>query len=67
MTHPIIAEALSPFRPLTYAEHYYIELGYQHERGKANEFEYRRAYDEGREARRLLHRGAMEAMMQCSY
>jgi hypothetical protein len=64
MTHPIIAEALSPFRPLTYTEHYYIELGYQHELGKANEHEYKRAQAEGQQARRLLNRGAMEAMMR---
>ena len=64
MTHPVIAEALAPFRPLTYAEHYYIELGYQHELGKANEYEYKRAQAEGQQARRLLNRGAMEAMMR---
>ena len=57
-----IAEALSPFRPLTYTEHYYVELGYQHELGKANEHEYKRAQAEGQEARRLLNRGALEAM-----
>jgi len=60
----VIAEALAPFRPLTYTEHYYIELGYQHELGKANEHEYRRAQAEGQQARRLLNRGAMEAMMR---
>jgi hypothetical protein len=60
----IIAEALAPFRPLTYTEHYYVDLGYRHELGKANEHEYRRAYDEGQEARRLMSRGAMEAMMR---
>jgi hypothetical protein len=60
----VIAEALAPFRPLTYTEHYYIELGYQHELGKANEHEYKRAQAEGQEARRLLNRGAMEAMMR---
>jgi hypothetical protein len=59
-----IAEALAPFRPLTYTEHYYIELGYQHELGKANEHEYKRAQAEGQQARRLLNRGAMEAMMR---
>jgi hypothetical protein len=58
-----IADALAPFRPLTYTEHYYIELGYMHELGKANEHEYKRAQAEGQEARRLLNRGAMEAMM----
>ena len=57
-----IAEALAPFRPLTYAEHYYVDLGYQHELGKANEHEYTRAQAEGQEARRLLNRGALEAM-----
>ena len=62
--NPVIAEALAPFRPLTYTEHYYVDLGYQHERGKANEHEYKRAQAEGAEARRLLNRGAMEAMMR---
>lgn len=57
-----IAEALAPFRPLTYTEHYYIDLGYRHELGKANDHEYKRAYGEGPEARRLISRGAMEAM-----
>jgi hypothetical protein len=57
-----IADALAPFRPLTYTEHYYIDLGYQHELGKANEHEYKRAQAEGAQARRLLDRGAMEAM-----
>jgi len=61
MTHPTIAEALAPFRPLTYTEHYYIDLGYRYERGKADEHEYKRAQAEGREARRLLDRGASEA------
>jgi hypothetical protein len=59
-----ILEALAPFRPLTYTEHYYIDLGYRHELGKANEHEYRRAQAEGQQARRLLNRGAMEAMMR---
>ena len=62
-----IAEALAPFRPLTYTEHYYIELGYQHELGKANEHENKRAQAEGQEARRLLNRGAMEAMSRWCY
>jgi hypothetical protein len=62
--NPVIAEALAPFRPLTYTEHYYVDLGYQHELGKANEHEYKRAQAEGQEARRLLNRGAMEAMMR---
>lgn len=64
MTHPIIAEALAPFRPLTYTEHYYIDLGYRYELGKANEHEYKRAQAEGTEARRLLNRGAQEAMIR---
>ena len=59
-----IAEALAPFRPLTYTDHYYIDLGYRHELGKANDHEYKRAQAEGQEARRLLNRGAMEAMMR---
>ena len=62
MTHSVIAEALAPFRPLTYTEHYYVELGYRHEQGKALDREYREAMAEGPEARRLLNRGAMEAM-----
>jgi hypothetical protein len=45
--NPVIAEALAPFRPLTYTEHYYVDLGYQHELGKANEHEYKRAQAEG--------------------
>jgi len=56
--------AISPFRPLTYTEHYYIELGYMHEQGKANEHEYKAAMAEGPQARRLLNRGALEAMMR---
>ena len=64
MTHPVIAEALAPFRPLTYTEHYYIELGYRHEQGKANDHEYKQAYGEGPQARRLLNRGAMEALQR---
>ena len=67
MTHPTILQALAPFRPLTYTEHYYVDLGYQHELGKANEDEYKRAYDEGQQARRLMNRGAMEAMSVWSY
>jgi hypothetical protein len=62
--NPVIAEALAPFRPLTYTEHYYVDLGYRYELGKANEHEYKRAQAEGAEARRLLNRGAMEAMMR---
>ena len=64
MTHPTIAEALAPFRPLTYTEHYYIDLGYRYELGKALEREYKEAQAEGAEARRLLNRGAMEAMQR---
>jgi hypothetical protein len=56
--------AISPFRPLTYTEHYYIELGYMHEQGKANEHEYKAAMAEGSQARRLLNRGAMEALQR---
>ena len=62
--NPIIAEALAPFRPLTYTEHYYIDLGYRYELGKALEREYKEAQAEGAEARRLLNRGAMEAMQR---
>jgi len=62
--NPVIQEALAPFRPLTYTEHYYVDLGYRHEQGKANEHEYKRAQAEGAEARRLMQRGAMEAMMR---
>ncbi len=57
-----IAEALAPFRPLTHVEHYYIDLGYRHKLGKANDQDYKRAYNEGPEARRLMNRGALEAM-----
>ena len=67
MTHPTIAQALAPFRPLTYADHYYVDLGFRHELGKADDHEYKRAYDEGSEARRLMNRGAMEAMSVWSY
>ena len=62
--NPTIAEALAPFRPLTYTEHYYVDLGYRYELGKANDHEYKRAQAEGAQARRLLNRGAMEAMMR---
>ena len=62
--NPVIQEALAPFRPLTYTEHYYVDLGYRHELGKAEEHEYKPAQAEGAEARRLLNRGAMEAMMR---
>ena len=60
----IMREALAPFRPLTYTEHYYIDLGYRHELGKAEEYEYKQAYGEGPDARRLLNRGALEAMQR---
>ena len=59
-----IADALAPVRPLTYTDHYYVDLGYRHELGKAEEHEYKQAMAEGQEARRLLSRGAMEAMMR---
>jgi hypothetical protein len=59
-----IAEALAPFRPLTYTDHYYVDLGYRYELGKAEDYEYKQAQAEGAEARRLLNRGAMEAMMR---
>lgn len=59
-----IADALAPFRPLTYTDHYYVDLGYRHELGKANDHEYKQAIAEGPDARRLLSRGAMEAMMR---
>jgi hypothetical protein len=62
--NPVIAEALAPFRPLTYTEHYYVDLGYRHEQGKANDHEYKQAYGEGPDARRLLNRGALEAMQR---
>lgn len=64
MTHPIITEALAPFRPLTYTDHYYVDLGYRFERGHAHENEYRMAMAEGPEARRLIQRGVMEAMQK---
>jgi hypothetical protein len=62
--NPIIAEALAPFRPLTYAEHYYVDLGYRYELGKAEDYEYKQAQAEGAQARRLMSRGAMEAIMR---
>jgi len=48
--------------PLTYADHYYVDLGYRYERGQVSEHEYKMALAEGPEARRLMGRGAMEAM-----
>ena len=62
--NPIITEALAPFRPLTYTDHYYVDLGYRHELGKAEDYEYKQAQAEGAQARRLMQRGAMEAMMR---
>jgi hypothetical protein len=62
--NPVIQEALAPFRPLTYTEHYYVDLGYRYELGKAKDYEYKQAQAEGAEARRLMQRGAMEAMMR---
>ena len=62
--NPVIAEALAPFRPLTYTDHYYVDLGYRHELGKANDYEYKTAQAEGAQARRLLNRGAMEALQR---
>ena len=60
--HPLMREIIAPWAPLTYTEHYYVNLGYQHELGKVSDHEYRMAMAEGPEARRLIHRGAMEAM-----
>jgi hypothetical protein len=31
--NPVMQEALAPFRPLTYTDHYYVDLGYRHELG----------------------------------
>jgi hypothetical protein len=62
--NPVMQEALAPFRPLTYTEHYYVDLGYRHELGKSEDYEYKQAQAEGAEARRLMQRGAMEAMMR---
>ena len=62
--NPVIAEALAPFRPLTYTEHYYVDLGYRYEQGKAPEYEYKQAQAEGPEARRLMSTGAMEALQR---
>jgi hypothetical protein len=60
----VMLYAISPFRPLTYADHYYVDLGYRYELGKAEDYEYKQAQAEGPQARRLLSRGAMEAMMR---
>ena len=62
--HPLMREIIAPFRPLTYADHYYVDLGYRHELGKVDDHEYKMAMAEGPEARRLMGRGAMEAMMR---
>ena len=62
--HPLMREIIAPMRPLMYTEHYYVDLGYQHELGKVSEHEYRMALAEGPEARRLMHRGALEAMQR---
>lgn len=55
-------EIIAPMRPLTYTDHYYVDLGYRHELGRVSEHEYKMALAEGPEARRLMNRGAMEAM-----
>jgi hypothetical protein len=60
--HPLMRELIAPWAPLTYTDHYYVDLGYRHELGKVSDHEYRMAMAEGPEARRLVHRGAMEAM-----
>ena len=60
--HPLMREIIAPMRPLTYTDHYYVDLGYRHERGRVSEHEYKMALAEGPEARRLMDRGAMEAM-----
>ena len=62
--HPLMREIIAPMRPLTYTEHYYVDLGYRHELGKVDDHEYKMAMAEGPEARRLMGRGAMEAMMR---
>ena len=60
--HPLMREIIATMRPLTYADHYYVDLGYRHELGKVDDHEYKMATAEGPEARRLMSRGAMEAM-----
>ncbi len=60
--HPLMREIIAPWAPLTYADHYYVDLGYRYERGQVSEHEYKMALAEGPEARRLVGRGAMEAM-----
>jgi hypothetical protein len=60
--HPLMREIIATMRPLTYADHYYVDLGYRHELGKVDDHEYKMATAEGPEARRLMGRGAMEAM-----
>ena len=60
--HPLMREIIAPWAPLTYADHYYVDLGYRHELGKVDDHEYKMAMAEGPEALRLMSRGAMEAM-----
>ena len=60
--HPLMREIIAPWAPLTYADHYYVDLGFRHELGKVDDYEYKMALVEGPEARRLMGRGAMEAM-----
>jgi hypothetical protein len=62
--HPLMREIIAPWAPLTYADHYYVDLGYRYELGKVDDHEYKTALAEGPEARRLMSRGAMEAMMR---
>ena len=62
--HPLMREIIAPMRPLTYTDHYYVDLGYRHELGRVSEHEYMMALAEGPEARRLMNRGAMEAMQR---
>lgn len=62
--HPLMREIIAPWAPLTYADHYYVDLGYRFERGHAHENEFKMAMAEGPEARRLINRGAQEAMMK---
>ena len=60
--HPLMREIIAPWAPLTYADHYYVDLGYRHELGKVDDHEYKMAIAEGPEAQRLMQSGAMEAM-----
>ena len=34
--HPLMRELIAPWAPLTYADHYYVDLGYRHELGKVS-------------------------------